>query len=108
MRFAKRKILHPHPARGEDTSGAGISSYIRALVWELIAVMTFLLFLFVMYWLPTLIAIVRQTPSALGVAMLNFFLGWTIIGWILALVWALAANTSPQVIVIENGRVVRS
>jgi hypothetical protein len=70
--------------------------------------MTFILFLFVMYWLPTLIAIVRQTPSALGVAMLNFFLGWTVVGWILALVWALAANTGPHVIVIENGRVVRS
>jgi hypothetical protein len=70
--------------------------------------MTFLLFLFAMYWLPTLVALVRQTPSALGIAALNFFLGWTVIGWILALVWALAANTSPQVIVIENGRVVRS
>jgi len=69
--------------------------------------MRFLLFLFVLYWLPTLIAIVRQTPSALGVAMLNFFLGWTIIGWILALVWALAASNNPHVIVIENGRVVR-
>jgi len=70
--------------------------------------MSFILFLFVMYWLPTLIAIVRQAPSALGVAMLNFFLGWTVVGWILALIWALAANTSPHVIVIENGRVVRS
>ncbi len=70
--------------------------------------MSFILFLFAMYWLPALIAIVRQTPSALGIAMLNFFLGWTVIGWILALIWALAANTSPHVIVIENGRVVRS
>jgi hypothetical protein len=70
--------------------------------------MSFLLFLFAMYWLPTLIAVVRQAPSALGVALLNFFLGWTVIGWIMALVWALAANTGPHVIVIENGRVVRS
>jgi len=70
--------------------------------------MSFILFFFFMYCLPTLIAIVRQAPSALGVAMLNFFLGWTVVGWILALIWALAANTSPHVIVIENGRVVRS
>ena len=70
--------------------------------------MSFLLFLFAMYWLPTLIAIVRQTPSALGVAMVNFFLGWTVIGWVMALVWALAAHNSPHVVVIENGRVVRS
>ena len=68
--------------------------------------MTIFLFLTAMYWLPTIIAVVRQNHSALGVAMLNFFLGWTVIGWIMALVWALAAG--PQVIVIENGRVVRS
>ncbi|HVV28347.1 MAG TPA: superinfection immunity protein [Rhizomicrobium sp.] len=69
--------------------------------------MSFLLFLFVMYWLPTIVAVVRHAPSALGVAALNFFLGWTVIGWIMALVWALAAASGPQVIVIENGRVVR-
>jgi hypothetical protein len=70
--------------------------------------MTFLMILFLMYWLPTLVAIARHTPSALGVAALNFFLGWTVIGWIMALVWALAAGPTQQVIVIENGRVVRS
>lgn len=70
--------------------------------------MTFLLVLFAMYWLPTIVAIVRQTHSALGVAALNFFLGWTVIGWILALLWALAASSGPHVVVIENGRVVSS
>jgi hypothetical protein len=70
------------------------------------AMMTFMLTLFVMYWLPTIVAVVRHAPSALGVAALNFFLGWTVIGWIMALIWALASG--PQVIVIENGRVVRS
>ena len=44
--------------------------------------MTVILTLFVMYWLPTIIAIVRHTPSALGVAAFNFFLGWTVIGWL--------------------------
>ena len=69
--------------------------------------MTFFLALFVLYWLPTIIAIARHTHSALGVAALNFFLGWTGIGWILALMWALATHPAQQVIVIENGRVVR-
>jgi hypothetical protein len=69
--------------------------------------MSFLLLLFAMYWLPTLVAIIRQTHVALGVAVVNFFLGWTVIGWIIALVWALAAGPAQQVIVIENGRVVR-
>ncbi|HET7084458.1 MAG TPA: superinfection immunity protein [Rhizomicrobium sp.] len=69
--------------------------------------MSFILFLMAMYWLPTLIALVRQTRSALGIAMLNFFLGWTVAGWVMALIWALAATSGPHVIVIENGRVVR-
>jgi Superinfection immunity protein len=69
--------------------------------------MTFLLALFVLYWLPTIVAIARHTHSALGVATLNFFLGWTGVGWVLALLWALAASPPQQVIVIENGRVVR-
>ena len=69
--------------------------------------MTFFLALCVFYWLPTIVAIARHTHSALGVAALNFFLGWTGIGWFLALMWALAAHPAQQVIVIENGRVVR-
>ena len=67
--------------------------------------MTFLLCLFAMYWLPTIIAIARRTPSALGVAAINFFLGWTIIGWIVALVMALAASPAAQrVTVYVDGR----
>jgi hypothetical protein len=69
--------------------------------------MTFFLVIFVFYWLPTIIAIARHTHSALGVAALNFFLGWTIVGWVMALLWALAASPAQQVIVIENGKVVR-
>jgi len=62
----------------------------------------FITVLFVMYWLPTLVAIVRRTPSALGVAVINFFLGWTVIGWIVALVLALAAYPAERVIIIEG------
>lgn len=64
--------------------------------------MTFITVMFLMYWLPTIIAVVRRTPSALGVAMLNFFLGWTVIGWIVALVIALAAYPAERVVIIEG------
>ena len=64
--------------------------------------MSFFLFICAMYWLPTLIAVVRRTPSALGVAVFNFFLGWTVIGWIVALVWALAASPVPHVVYVER------
>jgi hypothetical protein len=64
--------------------------------------MSFLMFLFVMYWLPTIIGMVRGLPSVLGIAALNFCLGWTVIGWIMALVWALAASPNPHVIIIDS------
>ena len=56
----------------------------------------FLLLLLVMYWVPTIVAVIRRTPAARGVAVVNFFLGWTIIGWIVALVMALAAPPAAQ------------
>lgn len=67
--------------------------------------LTFLTILFVMYWLPTIIAILRRTPSALGVAAINFFLGWTIIGWFVALLFALATPPAAErVTVYVDGR----
>ena len=66
----------------------------------------FFLFLAV-YFLPTIVALARSHHNAVAILLLNLFLGWTGIGWVLALIWALAANPNPHVIVIENGRVVR-
>jgi len=64
--------------------------------------MSIILFLIAMYWLPTIIAVVRRTPSALGVAAINFFLGWTVIGWVVALVIALAAYPAERVVIIDG------
>jgi len=48
---------------------------------------------FVMYFLPSIIAIVRSKRDIAGIVLLNFFLGWTMIGWVVALVWALKTDT---------------
>ena len=42
------------------------------------------------YFLPALVAVARnvQVNRAFGVFILNLFLGWTLIGWVAALVWA--------------------
>ena len=66
--------------------------------------MTLLSTLFIMYWLPTIIAIVRQAHSALGVFIVNFFLGWTVLGWILALIWSLAADNRYRPVVVRVDR----
>jgi hypothetical protein len=43
---------------------------------------------FVMYFLPAIIAFARSKRDAMSILLLNFFLGWTAIGWVIALVWA--------------------
>lgn len=42
----------------------------------------------VIYFIPTIIAFARHHRNKLGVFLLNFFLGWTFLGWIGALIWA--------------------
>lgn len=70
----------------------------------IVLMMTFLAVLFFLYWLPTMVAVLRRTSSALGVAAINFFLGWTVIGWIVALILALAAYPAQERVVIIEGR----
>ena len=40
------------------------------------------------YFAPSLVAIDRQ-KNGLAILALNLFLGWTLVGWVVALVWAL-------------------
>jgi hypothetical protein len=44
---------------------------------------------FVLYFLPAIIAFARSKRDAVSILVLNLFLGWTMIGWVIALVWAL-------------------
>ena len=50
-----------------------------------------LAFLIGLYFLPTIIASGRHLHERAGIAMLNVFLGWTFIGWVIALIWAITA-----------------
>jgi hypothetical protein len=52
---------------------------------------------FVMYFLPSIIAFARSKRDTTAILMLNFFLGWTMIGWVVALVWALKTDV-PMVV----------
>ncbi len=42
----------------------------------------------VLYFLPTLVAFSRAATVRGTVAVLNFFLGWTVIGWVVSLAMA--------------------
>ncbi len=42
------------------------------------------------YFFPAMIAWFRQHQSLAAVIMLNALLGWTVVGWIVILLWALS------------------
>ena len=52
---------------------------------------------FVMYFLPSIIGLARNKRDITAIVLLNFFLGWTMIGWIVALVWAVKTDV-PMVV----------
>jgi hypothetical protein len=51
-----------------------------------------ILIVLVPYFLPTIIAIVRKKRNTTAIVVLNLLLGWTVVGWIVALVWALTQD----------------
>jgi hypothetical protein len=52
---------------------------------------------FVLYFLPAIIAFARGKSDAGAILVLNFLLGWTAIGWVIALVWALKQDVPMMV-----------
>jgi Superinfection immunity protein len=46
---------------------------------------------FFVYFLPTFFAFSRNHHNRAAILVLNLFLGWTFIGWVIALVWAFTA-----------------
>jgi hypothetical protein len=49
-------------------------------------------FLIALYLLPTIVASARHLHCRTEIVLLNVFLGWTFIGWVAALIWALTAR----------------
>ncbi|MCA4760893.1 superinfection immunity protein [Mycobacterium avium subsp. hominissuis] len=45
------------------------------------------------YCAPTIVAVARKHRSVGSVAVVDMFLGWTIIGWVVALAMAFSGNT---------------
>jgi hypothetical protein len=54
---------------------------------------------FVAYFLPTFIAAKRGHPNGTGIFLLDLFLGWTFLGWLIALIWSVSAiKAAPAVV----------
>jgi Superinfection immunity protein len=52
--------------------------------------------LILLYLIPGLVALKRNHRNRNAIGVLNLLLGWTVLGWIVALVWANTADVEPR------------
>lgn len=52
----------------------------------------FFMISFGLYLLPTIIGVLRHIKNLIGVVLINILLGWTFVGWVIALVWSLVGE----------------
>jgi hypothetical protein len=65
--------------------------FIEVLVlWQVCFVIT------VIYLLPGIIASARSHRSAISIWIITIFTGWTVVGWLVALVWAFSSNVKSS------------
>jgi len=50
-----------------------------------------------LYFIPTITAFQRKHPSKEAISVLNLLLGWTFIGWVAAMVWAVNVPAKVRV-----------
>lgn len=50
------------------------------------------LVLLCVYFVPTIVASSRRHADRNAILVLNLFLGWTFVGWVIALVWAVKSK----------------
>ncbi len=50
--------------------------------------MFYAILILVVYFVPSIVGYSNKKKNSQAILVLNFFLGWTIIGWIVALIWA--------------------
>ena len=58
--------------------------------------------LFFIYFLPALVAECRHHRQKLAIGILTLVGGWTLIGWVTALVWACTTDVEPPLTEFEK------
>lgn len=72
-----------------NTDNSPLQLVSTVLIWLAVAIVSI-----GVYFLPTIIAAGRGIPNAASVAVINVFLGWTFLGWVVALAMAVSGIRS--------------
>lgn len=74
---------------GHNTENSPLQVVLTVLIWAAVVVVSI-----GVYFLPTIIAVSRGIPNEASVAVINVFLGWTFLGWVIALAMAVSGIRS--------------
>ncbi len=75
------------PALAQDNSAAAAGMMVAIII---------ILVLALLYFVPTAVAQYRKASNTTTVFLVNLLLGWTAIGWIVALILAFAGDSGEQ------------
>jgi hypothetical protein len=67
------------------------------IIWG-ITMLTLLGLSMVVYLLPVWIAVLRTHPQTIGIMVVTILTGWTVLGWIAALIWSFISPQKPLVL----------
>ena len=70
---------------------------------ESLAAILVLLFVIAVYLIPTIIAFARGHASKWGIGVLNIVLGWSLVFWVVALIWSLSNKGQSQTTIVNVG-----
>lgn len=65
-------------------------------LFALLVTMVLIIAIIAFYFLPAIIAFNRKHNNAAAILVLNLFLGWTFLGWVVCCVWAFTDNVAKE------------
>lgn len=76
-------------------AGVGVVFYLIGAASGNVGAGFVIMILALLYVLPTLLAWSRKVNNVSQIALVNILVGWTLIGWVVAIVWAAKPVTEP-------------
>lgn len=83
----------------EAASSVSVSPVSRMMVPMVVLLLIAIVVL--LYLLPTIIAVKKKHLQKVPIILINIFLGWSFIGWVVALVWAFT-QSQPNILHIHE------
>ena len=62
------------------------AGFVLLVFWIIVGFIT-------LYFVPAIVAFSRKHNSNVAILVVNFAFGWSLVGWVIALIWACTRNT---------------